>query len=99
MALRNDPALAPASRIWPFETGLCPLPNRHDRNWLILHAEIYPSLLRAQPTPGEVKDAAQVRRLAAHFAALDEAGQLADLFAGSTSLTVAERRIVEGEEG
>ena len=99
MALCYDSVLRPLSSIWPFETGLSTLPSRQNRNWLILHAEIYPSLLRVRPATGEVKDAAQVRRLAAHFAALDEAGQLADLFGGSPSLTAAEREIVECEEG
>ena len=98
-ALRNDPELAALSRVWPFETGLRRLPNRDNRNWLILHAEIYPSLLEVHPRPGEVKDAAQVRELAVHFAALDDAGLLADLFGGSPLLTATERQIVEREEG
>jgi precorrin-8X/cobalt-precorrin-8 methylmutase len=98
-ALRNDPLLAPVSTLWPFETGLRPLSSGQTRNWLILHAEIYPSLLRLQPGPGEIKDAVQVRGLAAHFAALDEAAQLGHLFAGPPSLTAAQREIVEREEG
>ena len=60
-ALRNDPVLAPVSSVWPFETGLRRLPSRNCRDWLILHAEIYPSLVAVETT-GEVKDRAQVRQ-------------------------------------
>jgi hypothetical protein len=45
----------------------------------VTFAEVYPSLLRAQPRRGEVKDQAQVRTLAEHFASLDGAGELAEL--------------------
>ena len=44
-ALRNHPGLATVSRVWPFETGLVRLPNREDRDCLIVLAEIYPSLV------------------------------------------------------
>jgi hypothetical protein len=98
LALRTDDILEPVSRVWPFETGLCTLPSRSQRDWLVLHAEIYPSLLPIIPGPGEVKDAAQVRTLACHFAQLDDAGRLAELFAGRTSLTVEDRERVECEE-
>jgi hypothetical protein len=97
-ALRNDPALAPVSSVWPFETGLRRLPSRNCRDWLVLHAEVYPSLV-ALETTGEVKDRAQVRTLAAHFAALDDAGQLSDLFAGRDSLPQPDRERIESEEG
>ena len=50
-------------------------PVGQNRDYLIVHAEIYPSLLPIQPTAGEVKDAAQVRTMASHFAALDDAGR------------------------
>ena len=56
-ALRNDPVLASVSRGWPFETGLGALPGRPKRDCLIVHAEIYPSLVPNQTTEGEVKDA------------------------------------------
>lgn len=98
-ALRNDPVLAPVSQVWPFETGLQPLPPNEERDYLILHAEIYPSQLRHEPEPGEVKDAAQVRTLATHFAELDSCEQLAGLFAGPDNLTPEERQRVEQEEG
>lgn len=93
-ALRNDRALRRAIRVWPFETGLG-LPRRDG----IVFAEIYPSLIPAPPKPGEVKDSAQVRHLARHFAALDDAGTLKALFAGDPALSAAERHLVEREEG
>ena len=98
-ALRNDPVLAAVSSVWPFETGLVPLPERQQRAYLILHAEIYPSLLQPEPAAGEVKDSAQVRAMAAHFAALDEAGELNRLFAGPERLTPSQREHAEREEG
>ena len=98
-ALRNDEMLAPVSRLWPFETGLRALPSREERDYLIVHAEIYPSLLSNLPTEGAVKDAVQVKTTAAHFAALDDAGELSSLFAGPTWLTTDERERVESEEG
>jgi precorrin-8X/cobalt-precorrin-8 methylmutase len=97
--LRNDPVLAAVSRVWPFEIGLRTLADRRNRDWLVLHAEIYPSLLPIQPAPGEVKDMVQVRVLAAHFAALDDTNHLSALFAGSDSLSPKERERVECEEG
>jgi precorrin-8X/cobalt-precorrin-8 methylmutase len=93
--LRNHPRLRHMSTVWPFETGLSPLPDRAR----ILFAEIYPSLVPAVPRRAEVKDSAQVRAIAAHFAALDEGGRLASLFTGSPALAAEERRRVEAEEG
>jgi hypothetical protein len=98
-ALRNDSVLSPVSRVWPFETGLGALPSRPKRDFLIVHAEIYPSLLRIQLTAGQVKDAVQVRTMAAHFAALDDAGKLSTLLAGPAYLTPEDRERVEQEEG
>lgn len=85
--------------MWPFETGLVALPSRSKRDYLIVHAEIYPSLLPIRPAAGQVKDAVQVRTMAAHFAALDDAGDLSTLFAGPAYLTPEDRETVEREEG
>ena len=98
-SLRDDEVLSPVSRVWPFEVGLGVLPSRLKRDYLILHAEIYPSLLPVRPAAYEVKDAAQVRTIATHFAALDDAGGLSALFAGPSHLTVEDRLRVEREEG
>lgn len=97
--LRDDLELAPVSRAWPFETGLRALPSRTEREWLVLHAEIYPSLIGALPDLGEVKDSAQVRSLARYFAEADNTGRLSDLFAGPPSIGETDRRLVETEEG
>ena len=96
--LREDPDLAPAARLWPFEIGLRKL-GRDDVAAMLVIAEIYPSLVALAPGPQEVKDAAQVRATARHFAELDEGGALGRLFAGDPALSEAERRRVEREEG
>jgi len=95
--LRNHPRLAGASLVWPFETGLS-VPRQRDRAGVVF-AEIYPSLVRSVPQGGEVKDEAQVRTIAWHFARLDDAGRLARLFAGDPGLAAEDRARVEAEEG
>jgi precorrin-8X/cobalt-precorrin-8 methylmutase len=95
--LRNDPDLAPHLRIWPFETGL-QLPAR-DSAARIIFAEIYPSMFDLDIQPGEVKDQAQVRGAARHFARLDESGALSALFSGDPDLGMDDRRCIEAEEG
>lgn len=77
-ALRN--AADVEARLWPFETGWRALDVADVENIDVVIAEVWPPLVPAAPTQGEVKDAAQVRALAAHFAALDEAGKLGALF-------------------
>ncbi len=96
-ALRRHPWLAEITRVWPFETGLRPLSKSSD--WRIVLAEVYPGLSRPAVGPGEVKDRAQVAALARHYAALDEAGRLSQLFAGDPKLSAADRAAVETEEG
>ena len=90
--LRNHPSLSRVTRIWPFETGLQTLPPRDEWEWLVLLAEIYPSLV----SKGD--DAAQVRALAGHFGMLDGTGQLSSLFAGPSMLPQSARTQVESEE-
>lgn len=90
--LRRAPALAGRCQVWPFETGLAP-PGAP-----LCIAEVYPSLVPVAPAEGEVKDAAQVSALAAHFATLDAAGRLAPLFRAEALADPAERRAVETEE-
>ncbi|HKX07677.1 MAG TPA: hypothetical protein VJN67_05760, partial [Stellaceae bacterium] len=96
-ALRDDPALRPDIRVWPFETGLAAPPR--GGHAAVVMAEIYPSLVPAPRRAGEVKDSAQVRHLATHFATMDVRGELAALLAGDPKLSKAERRQVEREEG
>ncbi len=95
--LRNHPGLAAASLVWPFETGLSVRDRKEGAG--IVFAEIYPSLVPSIPQGGEVKDEAQVRTIARHFAQLDESGRLARLFAGDPDLTAAQRARIEAEEG
>jgi hypothetical protein len=69
-----------AFKVWPFETGWNALNEADLAGVEVVGAEVYPSLVKAQPQPGEGKDAAQVRATAEHFARLDEAGRLGALF-------------------
>ncbi|PVM82675.1 cobalamin biosynthesis protein CbiG [Caulobacter radicis] len=77
---RLKDARGEAVRVWPFETGFKALTEADLDGVEAVVAEVYPSLIKAVPGPGEIKDLAQVRGLAEHFAKLDEAGKLAALF-------------------
>ncbi len=77
---RLKTARGDAVRVWPFETGFKALTEADLQGVEAVLAEVYPSLIKPQPAPGEVKDLAQVRALAEHFARLDEAGKLAAQF-------------------
>ncbi|WP_334164384.1 cobalamin biosynthesis protein CbiG [Phenylobacterium sp.] len=88
-----------AVKAWPFETGFKALTEADLDGVDVVVAEVYPSLLKVQPGPGEVKDLAQVRVTAEHFAKLDEANKLGALFAppkGTAAEIVLE---AEREEG
>lgn len=97
--LRTDPELESLSRVWPFETGLQPLGANDLREHRIIHAEVYPSLLKVSPTKYVIKDKHQVMALAEFFAELDQQQQLGELFAGGRMLSEQERQTVEREEG
>ncbi|MGE3867292.1 MAG: cobalamin biosynthesis protein CbiG [Hyphomonadaceae bacterium] len=84
-------------RIWPFETGWRALHTEDLDGVEAVFAEVWPSMLASSPAAGEVKDAAQVRALAQHFAALDEQNRLAALFGPQKH--AAPREVVENEEG
>jgi hypothetical protein len=77
---RLKAARGEAMKVWPFETGFKALTEADLAGVEVVLAEVYPSLLKVQPGPGEVKDLAQVRAAAEHFARLDEAGKLGALF-------------------
>jgi hypothetical protein len=86
-------------KVWPFETGFRPLSEADLEGVEIVAAEVYPSLLKLDAAPGEVKDLAQVRSTAEHFARLDEAGRLGAVF-GPPKGTAAETVLdAEREEG
>ena len=95
-ALRFDPALAPVTRVWPFETGFVPLTRHALAAIAVLITEIYPSLIPV-PDGAAVKDARQVEAMARFLMRHDRAGRLGALFA--LPLAAAQRRIIEREEG
>lgn len=86
-------------RIWPFETGWRPLTEASLEGVDAVVAEIYPSLVKAEPAAGEVRDLAQVRTLCHHFARLDDAGKLAPLFGPPKDAPADTILEVETEEG
>ncbi len=88
-----------AVRVWPFETGFKALTEADLDGVDVVVAEVYPSLLKAVPAPGEVKDLAQVRELAEHFAKLDETGKLAAVFAPPKDTAADVMLDAEREEG
>ncbi len=92
--LRREPRLGGAVAVWPFETGFAP------GNAPIVFAEIYPSLLAGAvaAAPEPIRDAAQVRIVAAALARLDAGGRLAPLFAGPDDLAGPERAPAAREE-
>jgi hypothetical protein len=88
-----------AMRIWPFETGFKSL-DEHDLAGVdLVAAEVYPSLFKTTLAPGEVKDHAQVRTTAEHFARLDEAGKLGAAFGPAKDASAAVVADAEREEG
>jgi len=99
LQLRHDIQLKSVSAVWPFETGLNPLPTRAQRPWKILHAEIYPSIIPLRSFANMVKDAAQVCTLATWFAELDREGELDRLFSGPPTVPNQQRHTIECEEG
>lgn len=88
-----------SARIWPFETGWRPLDRAALEGVSLVMCEIYPTLAKAVPAAGEVKDLAQVRAIGAQFAALDDSGRLGAAFGPPKGADEALVARVEGEEG
>ncbi|WP_374470181.1 cobalamin biosynthesis protein CbiG [Phenylobacterium sp.] len=88
-----------AVKAWPFETGFKALSEADLDGVDAVVAEVYPSLLKVTPGPGEVKDLAQVRTTAEHFARLDEAGKLGAMFAPPAGTAADVVLDAEREEG
>ncbi len=86
-------------KAWPFETGFRALNEADLAGVEVVMAEVYPSLLKVTPGPGEVKDLAQVRAVAEHFARLDEANKLGALFAPPAGTAAEVVLDAEREEG
>jgi hypothetical protein len=88
-----------AMKVWPFETGFKPLDGADLAGVAMVAAEVYPSLVKAVPAAGEIKDHAQVRATAEHFARLDEAGRLGAAFGHSKTAPADLVVDAETEEG
>jgi hypothetical protein len=88
-----------ALRVWPFETGFKTLDEGDLTGVAIVAAEVYPSLIKTTPAAGEVKDHAQVRATAEHFARLDETGRLGAAFGHSKTAPADLVVDAETEEG
>lgn len=98
MRLRDDTVLARVSRVWPFETGFGPEPVPSEGP-CILHAEIWPGIIRELRTESLIKDQAQVRATALLFSSLDSSGKLARLFDTPIGLPPAGVKAAVEEEG
>jgi hypothetical protein len=81
MARRLKQTRGDRMKVWPFETGWKALSEVDLAGVEVLLAEVYPSLFKPTPVPGEVKDLTQVRAVAEHLARLDETSKLGALFA------------------
>ena len=96
---RLKDARADAAKVWPFETGFKALTEADLDGVDVVFAEVYPSLIKGAALPGEVRDQTQVRTTAEHFAKLDEANKLGEVFAppkGTAADTILD---AEREEG
>ncbi len=88
-----------AFKVWPFETGFKALTAADLAEVEVVAAEVYPSMLKTDPLPGEVKDQTQVRGLCHHFARLDEAGKLGAAFGPAKDAPADAILDAEREEG
>lgn len=99
MVKRLMDELGPRAAVWPFQTDWR-APDRETLDGLdVLAVEIYPTLYAGASKAGQVKDAAQVRATCEHFARLDEAGKLGELFAPPKDVSPDTIAAVEQEEG
>ena len=97
--LRDDPALARISRVWPFETGFTSAPTSN-KGPSIVHVEIWPGVVRDSLDPTiAIRDQAQVRAVVRWLADLDTAGRLGMLFAAPADLSEEALTICIEEEG
>ena len=96
---RLKDARGEAVRVWPFETGFKALTEADLEGVAVVVAEVYPSMIKAAPAAGEVKDLTQVRSLAEHFAKLDEAGKLGAIFGPPKGVSDEALEAATAEEG
>jgi hypothetical protein len=97
--LRNDPELQKISRVWPFETGFG-LESASPGTPLVLHAEIWPGVVRHRFDPSlAIKDKAGVRAMVNWLGELDMTNALLPLFGRPVGLSDDRLRNVVEEEG
>jgi hypothetical protein len=99
VARRLKLALGGKLAVWPFETRWRALGEADLAGVDVVLAEIYPSILKPAPVAGEIRDLTQVRALAEHFARLDEAGRLGEVFAPAKGTAVDVIVDAQHEEG
>jgi hypothetical protein len=102
--LRGHCRLTGCSRVWPFETGFTPLPSP-DHGPFILHAEIWPGMVRERVQhlvngdPSLIRDQAQVRAMCEWAAELDDRDELGWLFCEPNGLNPQQVKECIEEEG
>lgn len=93
---RNADQLKSVSQTWPFDTSFnAEIP---EKGTCILHAEIYPSLLRL-PGKDDLLDREQVKTYVKWLLTEQTAGRLSKWLAGPTGLTARQRKQVLRHEG
>lgn len=102
--LRHHAQLRHCSKVWPFETQFTNVPSPATGPF-ILHAEIWPSVVRTQTqallTTNHhlIPDQAQVRAMCNWASGLDQQGNLGQYFAPTQGLTPADIQICTEQEG
>lgn len=91
--------LGESAAVWPFSTGWRALAPADLEPLSALIVEVYPSLFKTEPEPGEVKDATGVRGTAEALARLDDQGKLGSAFAPPKGADETDVAAVETEEG
>jgi hypothetical protein len=91
--------LGDRARVWPFETGFGAAPAGRGRGGRIVLAEIWPGLVGGALPAGLVRDAAQVRAVAAWAAAADAGATLGTLLDRPAALSTDELDACTDEEG
>lgn len=95
--LRDEPALADSTLVWPFETGFSGAPGSDSRPY-VLYCEVWPGVIDVDLTLHSVRDAAQMISLVRWAAGLDRVSQLGPLLA-PTGLSTAAAATCVSEEG
>ncbi len=86
-------------RLWPFEIPLEKLDSDALDGVNIVACEINLAMQETNAKSTEIKDEAQVRINAEHFAALDESGRLAANFEGPKAASDSDKAVISTEEG